>query len=70
MTSPDHVVPAPGHVIGPSVSAMREELKASWENFRDYDAPLTTRVRMAVANSVKKAGTRQSCCGNPGQPGC
>jgi hypothetical protein len=49
---------------------MREELKASWENFRDYDAPLTTRVRMAVANSVKKAHTRQSCCGNPGQPGC
>ncbi len=49
---------------------MRDELKTSWQNFRDYDAPLAARVRMAIANNLKKARTRQHCCGNLGQPGC
>ena len=49
---------------------MRDEMKASWENFRNYDAPFATKVRMAILNNLKKARTRQNCCGNPGQPGC
>jgi len=49
---------------------MRDELKDSWENFRNYDAPFATKVRMAIANNVKKVRTRQNCCGNLGQPGC
>ena len=49
---------------------MRDELKVSWQNFRNYDAPLATKMRMAIANNLKKARTRQSCCGNLGQPGC
>ncbi len=49
---------------------MRDELKASLENFRNYDAPFATKVRMTLANNLKKARTRQNCCGNHGQPGC
>ena len=49
---------------------MRDELKASLANFRDYDAPFATKVRMVIANNLKKARTRQDCCGNHGQPGC
>jgi len=44
--------------------------RISWANFRAYDAPLTTKLRMVVANNLKKARTRSSCCGNHGQPGC
>jgi hypothetical protein len=49
---------------------MRDELKISLQNFREYDAPFATKVRMAIANNLKKARTRQNCCGNLGQPGC
>jgi len=45
-------------------------MSRSWKNFRDYDAPFATKVRMAIANNLKKARTRSSCCGNHGQPGC
>lgn len=45
-------------------------LRASLQNFRDYDAPFATKVRMLLANNAKKARTRSSCCGNHGQPGC
>jgi hypothetical protein len=44
--------------------------KISLQNFRDYDAPFATKVRMAIANNLKKARTHSSCCGNHGQPGC
>jgi hypothetical protein len=40
------------------------------ENFRTYDAPLPSKVRIALANLSKKARTRSNCCGNYGQPGC
>ena len=39
-------------------------------NFREYDAPLPAKVRLALANTWKKARTRSSCCGNYGEPGC
>src|SRR5205085_9688752 len=62
---------------GPTVGAMSEHgsrgeqgPRISWENFRTYDAPLATKLRMVVANNLKKARTRSSCCGNHGQPGC
>jgi hypothetical protein len=39
-------------------------------NFYTYDAPWTTKVRLALANSLRKVRTRSRCCGNYGQPGC
>jgi hypothetical protein len=39
-------------------------------NFSTYDAPWPTKVRLALANSWRKARTGSACCGNYGQPGC
>jgi len=39
-------------------------------NWRTYDAPVLTKLRLALANSLAKLRTRASCCGHPGQPGC
>jgi hypothetical protein len=39
-------------------------------NFSTYNAPFPTKVRLALANGLKKVRTRSSCCGNYGQPGC
>jgi hypothetical protein len=39
-------------------------------NFSTYDAPLPTKVRLALANSWRKVRTRSGCCRNHGQPGC
>ena len=47
-----------------------QSMRQSWENFRAYDAPFATKVRMVLSNNLKKARTRSSCCGNHGQPGC
>ena len=47
-----------------------QSFKISLQNFRDYDAPFATKVRMAMSNNLKKLRTRSSCCGNHGQPGC
>jgi len=39
-------------------------------NFRTYDAPFPSKVRLALANTWKKVRTRSGCCGNHGEPGC
>ena len=44
--------------------------RATLANFRTYDAPIPTKVRMAFSNNWKKLRTRSNCCGNHGQPGC
>src|SRR5437763_859559 len=49
---------------------VRDELRDSWRNFREYDAPFTKKVGMVFSNNWKKVRTRQNCCGNLGQPGC
>jgi hypothetical protein len=43
---------------------------AFYTNFTSYDAPLPTKVRLALANSWKKLRTGSGCCANYGQPGC
>ena len=45
-------------------------MRASLANFRDYDAPLLTKMRLVMRNNLIKARTHSSCCGNHGQPGC
>ena len=39
-------------------------------NFREYDAPLATKIRLALRNTAIKVRQRSSCCGHPGEPGC
>ncbi len=39
-------------------------------NFREYDAPFHSKLRMFFANNWTKLKRRDDCCGNDGQPGC
>jgi hypothetical protein len=48
----------------------RPSLKALFQNFDDYDAPLDRKVRKALRNNAKKVLTLSQCCGHPGEPGC
>jgi len=45
-------------------------IRASLANFRDYEAPFATKVRLMLANNFTKLRTRSQCCGHHGQPGC
>ena len=48
----------------------RPSPQAFLANFRSYDAPLATKLRLSAANTWKKVRTHSGCCGNHGQPGC
>jgi hypothetical protein len=39
------------------------------ENLRQ-PMPITRKLRLVLRNNLIKLRTRQSCCGNHGQPGC
>jgi hypothetical protein len=39
-------------------------------NWKTYDAPFATKLRLTFSNNWLKLRHRQSCCGNYGQPGC
>jgi hypothetical protein len=39
-------------------------------NWREYDAPFTTKLALGVRNRLKATFSRRQCCGNHGQPGC
>jgi hypothetical protein len=45
-------------------------MRAALANFRTYDAPWPTKLKLAAANNLKKLRTHSDCCGNHGQPGC
>lgn len=50
--------------------AQRPSFGAVLTNWREYDAPFFTKLRMAARNNCRKLTTRGNCCGNDGQPGC
>ena len=64
--TPDHASPRPRYPAG----VTRPSLRAFAANFRSYDAPLATKLRLSAANTLKKVKTHSDCCGNHGQPGC
>ena len=39
-------------------------------NWRDYDAPAATKLRLAARNYWLRLWRRRLCCGHPGEPGC
>jgi hypothetical protein len=39
-------------------------------NWRTYDAPVTTKLVLAVRNRLRATFSRGQCCGHLGQPGC
>jgi len=44
--------------------------KDFFNNFKDYDAPLAEKLRLAVRNTLIKRRQNAACCGNHGEPGC
>jgi hypothetical protein len=51
-------------------SGRKPSLGSLVSNWRTYEAPFATKLRLAVTNNLIKVRTRQGCCGNYGQPGC
>ncbi|HEX9887877.1 MAG TPA: hypothetical protein VGA69_00240 [Nitriliruptorales bacterium] len=39
-------------------------------NWRDWDGPVSEKVRLTVKNNLIKVRTGSDCCGNHGEPGC
>src|SRR5947208_8998411 len=60
-----------GLCVAPAASTVgemaRPSARAFLANFRGYDAPITTKLRLAAENSLKKLRTGEGCCGNHGQ---
>jgi hypothetical protein len=48
----------------------RPSLGAVFANWRAYDAPFLTKLRLAARNNWTKLRRRDTCCGHEGQPGC
>jgi len=48
----------------------RRGLGAIVSNWREYDAPLATKLRLALRNYGLRLRRRSGCCGNAGEPGC
>ncbi|MGZ4109812.1 MAG: hypothetical protein ACXVP7_09030 [Actinomycetota bacterium] len=46
----------------------RDHVRWFFTNWREYDAPLSTKLALTVKNRVR--ALRHGCCGNHGQPGC
>lgn len=48
----------------------RPSFGAVISNWREYDAPLATKFRLALKNYGLRILRRSNCCGNHGEPGC
>lgn len=49
---------------------VRLHARQLFTNWREYDAPVATKLVLAVRNRMKATFSRRQCCGNLGQPGC
>ena len=48
----------------------RFSFRAIFTNWREYDAPFATKLRLALRNYWIRARHGQICCGHAGEPGC
>ncbi|MFN8638399.1 MAG: hypothetical protein U0360_02835 [Dehalococcoidia bacterium] len=48
----------------------RPSFGAIISNWREYDAPFATKLRLALRNYGLRFVNRSTCCGNHGEPGC
>jgi len=48
----------------------RPSIAALISNWREYEAPFATKLRLAVRNSTLRFVRRSTCCGHDGEPGC
>ncbi len=52
------------------IALLRVHARNFFTNWRDYDAPVTTKLALTAKNRSKALFSRAQCCGNHGQPGC
>jgi len=52
------------------LSILGEHIRQFFTNWREYDAPIGTKLALTVRNRSKALFSRAQCCGNDGQPGC
>ena len=49
---------------------LRRYVGSFFTNWREYDAPLPTKLWLTLRNRTRSILTLQGCCGHLGQPGC
>jgi hypothetical protein len=49
---------------------VRRHARQFFTNWREYDAPLPTKLALTVRNRVTATFSRAQCCGHLGEPGC
>lgn len=49
---------------------LREHVLNFFTNWREYEAPVLTKLGMTVRNRARALLSTAQCCGHPGQPGC
>lgn len=49
---------------------LRYHSRSFFTNWREYDAPFSTKLWLTLKNRTHTITTLKGCCGHPGQPGC
>lgn len=49
---------------------LAQHVRNFFTNWREYDAPIGTKLRLTLRNRVKATFSRAQCCGHAGEPGC
>jgi hypothetical protein len=52
------------------LAELRGHVAAFFTNWREYDAPVSTKLALGVRNRTRALFSRRQCCGHLGQPGC
>jgi hypothetical protein len=52
------------------LALLAEHVRNFFTNWREYEAPVTTKLRLTVRNRARATFSRAQCCGHPGEPGC
>lgn len=47
-----------------------EHIGNFFTNWREYDAPFETKLRLTMRNRLRATFSAHQCCGHPGEPGC
>ncbi len=49
---------------------LAEHARAFSTNWREFEAPIWTKVGLALRNRARATFSRRQCCGHLGEPGC
>jgi hypothetical protein len=52
------------------LARLAEHVRNFFTNWREYDAPVATKLRLTFRNRLRATFSPAQCCGHPGEPGC